>query len=248
MKQLLTFILLFTGTQLFAAGSYTDWWQQANKLYDQKEYDSARSLYEKIAAMNPSDAAVYFNLGNTYYRLNDIGHAVLNYEKALRLDPGNKAIEDNLALTQSRINNRIAASGDIFFVKWWKNITAATTAGTWAILSVVTFLLMIGIAILKKLGIISLNILPQVTGIAWGIFVVFMILGFISAQNKNGHYKGVIMENDSPFYANPQQAKAQAYIPEGTTVTLGEQNGAWTEVTLPDGRTGWMQLLVLSKV
>jgi len=75
-----------------------------------------------------------------------------------------------------------------------------------------------------------------------------MILGFISAQNKNGHYKGVIMENDSPFYANPQQAKAQAYIPEGTTVTLGEQNGAWTEVTLPDGRTGWMQLLVLSKV
>lgn len=248
MKKALIFLLLLSGTHAFATEQYKDWWQSANKLYDQKEYDSARWYYEKIAALNPAEAAVYFNLGNTYYRLNDIGKAVLNYEKALKLQPGNKETEDNLSLAQSRINNRIYAGTDIFFIKWWKSVTDSEKAGTWAVISLAFFLALIGIAIAGKLNVVKPLLPPQATGIGWSICVLCMVLAFVSAKNKADRTRAVVMQNDSPFYASPQQTKAQAYVPEGTTVHFDSENGGWVEVTLPDGRSGWMQLSVLSKV
>ena len=48
-------------------------WAKANAFYQQKNYDSAAVYYEKIAAGKPRQAAVFYNLGNTYYRLNRIG-------------------------------------------------------------------------------------------------------------------------------------------------------------------------------
>ena len=113
----ITPILLLYTFQLFAS-SANEWWQKGNKFYAQKQYDSAAYYYEKLAVQKPKDAVLYYNLGNSYYKLNDIGLAVLNYERALHLDPGYKDAEDNLILTQSRIANRIQGSEDIFFVRW----------------------------------------------------------------------------------------------------------------------------------
>src|SRR4051812_15187191 len=88
-----------------AAPSYSAQWEKAGNFYSNKQYDSAAYYYEQIAALKPRNAAVYYNLGNSYYRLNLIGPAVLNYERALHIDPSYKEAQDNLSLTQSRITN-----------------------------------------------------------------------------------------------------------------------------------------------
>src|ERR1044071_4582958 len=51
-------------------------WQKGNSYYAQKQYDSAAVYFEKLAAENPGNAVVYYNLGNAYYRLNQVGPAV----------------------------------------------------------------------------------------------------------------------------------------------------------------------------
>src|SRR4051812_17230234 len=114
----IVFVLLFVSLCSIAADNGLQW-KRGVAFYEQKEYDSAVYYFEQLAAMKPKDAVVYYNLGNTYYRLNRIAPAVLNYERALKVDPGYKDAKDNLALTQNRIPNRIAEAEDIFFVKWW---------------------------------------------------------------------------------------------------------------------------------
>ena len=75
--------LLILSTALFANVDYNKLWGIANKHYSQKNYDSAVIYYEKIAASHPQDAVIYYNLGNAYYKLNQITPAIINYEMAL---------------------------------------------------------------------------------------------------------------------------------------------------------------------
>ena len=67
---------------LFAAGRYRE---------------AAAALEEEIKTSGESSTR-YANLGNCYYLLGDLGHAVLSYERATLLDPRDKAIAEARAV------------------------------------------------------------------------------------------------------------------------------------------------------
>lgn len=242
MRKLVLFVaVLFASFITFAADApYAAWWTKANAQYSQKQYDSAAYYYEQIAALHPQDAVVYYNLGNTYYRLNRIGPAVYNYERALFLKPGYKEAADNLSLTQARIRNRIQGTEDIFFVRWWKAITLSSYANTWAILSLLVFLLWIAALIANKLG--KFRALQVQAHSAIGlVLAILLVFSYTSAMRRSYSNKGVVMTQDAELMATPQQGKSQALIPEGTTLRVEGVRNNWVEVQLPDGRMGWLQ-------
>ena len=118
-------LFLLMTSHSFAADNNM-YWKKATSFYLQKQYDSAANYFELIAASKPQNAELYYNLGNVYYRMNRIAPAVLNYERALRINPSYTEAQDNLAITHARINNHTLPADDIFFVEWWKSITAHT--------------------------------------------------------------------------------------------------------------------------
>lgn len=244
-----TAILLLSAINCVAEANYNYQWQKGNEFYGQKQYDSAAFYFEQIAALKPENAEVYYNLGNTYYRLNKIAPAILNYERAMRLNPDYKDAKDNLGLAQSRISNFIMPSGDIFFIRWWHSITEPIIAGFWAVAALITFTLAIAIIILKRFQKPIAGKIPvQLTGFLWFICCCFLMLGFAAARNMEEHDTAVVMQNDVPLMNNEQKGKPLALIPEGTTVKVRGEKGSWTEVSLPDGRTGWLQQNTINKI
>jgi tetratricopeptide (TPR) repeat protein len=232
----------------FATTPHTEWWSQGNKMYAAKQYAEAAEYYSKIAALNPQDEEVYYNLGNAYYRLNNISMAVLNYEKALKIDPDHKEAADNLLITQSRIKNRIPTAPDIFFVRWWNVWTSAGKATMWAVLSLLVFLSIIAMLALSRMGKLK-KLPPAAMFISSLVLCCLLVLAFAAAINKTANDRAVVMQADIRMMSNPGGGgKQQAVVPEGTTVELlGEQAG-WAEVQLPDGRTGYMQKDALTKI
>lgn len=242
---LLTTLAAYTAV---AAEDFAGYWKKANALYTQKQYDSAAIYYNKIAEGNPADAEVYYNLGNTYYRLNDIGNAVLNYERALKYNPSYKQAEDNLYLTQSRINNRILPLPEIFFVQWWHKITAGPLSNTYAVIALVLFLATIAYHILRRLNIIQLTFPVQVTVGLISLSAIFILLSIVAGGNLTDLKEAVVMADQSPIMAEPKSGKSISLIPEGTKVEISAEQATWVEVTLPDGRTGWMAKDALVKI
>jgi tetratricopeptide (TPR) repeat protein len=244
MRQIILIIAVLYSCQSLAASALpiADWWQRGVQNYQQKEYDSAVTYWERIAALNPQNVEVYYNLGNAYYRLNKIGPAVLNYNRALRLSPGNKNATDNLALAEARIVNRIPPVTDIFFITWWHSFTSGTTANIWAIVAWLLLALTIGLLFYKVWKRNNNHLLQRGIGISAAFWGVCLCIAFIAAGNKTAHSKAIIMQADAPFMSNQQgTGKAQAYLPEGTTLQLKTDVGDWIEVILPDGRMGWVQ-------
>ncbi|TFG89641.1 MAG: tetratricopeptide repeat protein, partial [Syntrophobacterales bacterium] len=82
--------------QALGAGEIIDEFKMANNFYEKKDYDSAIRLYESILNQGKESDAIYFNLGNAYFKKGDLGHAILNYLKAKRLNPADEDIRHNL--------------------------------------------------------------------------------------------------------------------------------------------------------
>ena len=240
MKQLVVFLLsFFVAAITFAGNKENDLWQQANNFFKQKNYEQAANLYEQLAASKPYDALLYFNLGNAYYKLNNIGDAVLNYQRALRIQPSFQEAKDNLELTMSRIPNRIPSAGDIFFIQWWKGITNATLSGFWAAFSLFLFLSSLGLLTMQKFGKINFNG-SKISLFGFIFCTLFLLFAFSSANRKSAHNTAVVMQHDAVFTLEASNGKAVSFIPEGTTVSIEDEQKEMLQVVLPDGRKGWM--------
>ena len=85
------------------ADNVTAAWNSGVEAYGNKDYEKAKNVLEEVKKSRPTDPSVYFNLGNTYYKLGDIGQAVLNYESAARLSPRSKDIRKNLEIASDRV-------------------------------------------------------------------------------------------------------------------------------------------------
>jgi tetratricopeptide (TPR) repeat protein len=242
-------IVLISMLHCYADANYKYQWQKGNDFYNLKQYDSASFYFEQIAALKPQNAEVYYNLGNAYYKLNKIPQAVLNYERALRINPDYKEARDNLSLTQIRINNHIPATSDIFFITWWQALTHPNKAAAWSVFALVTFVIIIAILLAPKLQKNKGFSLPaQVPGILAFICACFLVLSFFASEKVNEHSSGVVMQNDAPLMNNEQKGKPLILVPEGTTVKIKNERAPWIEVTLPDGRSGWMQQNLIDRI
>lgn len=224
------------------------YWKKANTAYQQKQFDSAIFYYDKILKTQMHNPTVHYNLGNAYYKSNKVSQAVLSYERALFFQPNFDEAKDNMRLAKSRIPNSIKEVPDIFFVQWWNGLTSANTTNIWAGLSIGLFLLLL-VIIFYSISTKQQNKIPvQIYFIFPLIIFLFLFLSFTAAQRKTKCTLAVVMSQAAVLVREPNNYKGQSIVPEATTVNTDEIKGNWVSVTLPDNKTGWMQIAELKLV
>ena len=95
--------------------------EAGNQAYSSADYATAISQYENVLGSGYESAGLYFNLGNAYFKENNIPAAILNYEKAGKLDPTDENIRFNLDLANSRIIDKMEPLPEFFLKSWWKS-------------------------------------------------------------------------------------------------------------------------------
>ena len=96
--------------------------EKANTYYLSENYSEAAEAYETILASGSHSTELYFNLGNSYYKLNKIGPCILNYEKALVLSPNNERILNNLSFAKKMTVDKIEIVPELNIFKSLKRI------------------------------------------------------------------------------------------------------------------------------
>ena len=71
----------------------------------------AIEVYSGIIDDGLHSADLYFNIGNSYYKINDTPNSIFYYEKALLLDPDNESVKNNLAYAQSITQSKLLSDG-----------------------------------------------------------------------------------------------------------------------------------------
>ena len=79
------FILLFAPQNGHGQGQSDNWFDQGNQLYKNEQYNEAILRWEAVLESGTHSAAIYYNMANAYYHLNDFASSIYYYEKALEL-------------------------------------------------------------------------------------------------------------------------------------------------------------------
>ena len=85
-KYLLLILIIMVSHVSFGSIHHSDTLiSKANEAYNQGLYDSAIATYSLVLDQNLESYQLYYNMGNAYFKKNDLASAILFYEKAKKI-------------------------------------------------------------------------------------------------------------------------------------------------------------------
>ena len=218
--------------------------EQANQLYSSGSYPEAAAQYQSVIASGYESAGLYFNLGNAYFKLNDIPSAVLFYEKARKLDPTDEDIKFNLNLANSRIIDKMEPIPEFFLKSWWTVTRDIFSSDRWASLGLGLFISGLISAILF---IISSSVFIRKISFWTAILLItVMTLSFMFSLSSYREYSkqssAIIFTPTVTVKSSPIENSVDLFvIHEGTKVSITDMVEGWSEIRLANGNVGWVK-------
>lgn len=129
--------LLLTAGTVCRSADNSQLLKQAANAYQKHDYQKALNAYKQLAKTGES-TWLYYNMGNTYYRLGDKPQAILCYERALKLDASNTEARGSLQLVREKaglLND--ASMGDALLMRF----VASHRSNSWATTALLLFVL-----------------------------------------------------------------------------------------------------------
>ena len=225
--------------------------ERANQAYNNGLFTEAIELYQTVVDSGYVSAALFYNLGNAYFKSRDIPSAILYYEKALKLDPRDEQARFNLHIANSQITDKIEAVPEMFYVRWWKSFTGLFTPGTWARLSIVLFIIMMTSA---TLFIVTRNLVARRVAFWSGLVVMLMFLvSFYVSYQKHYHLShdtyAIIFSPTVTVKSSPAKNSVDLFvIHEGTKVEILDKVEGWYEIKILNGSIGWLPSDAMRKI
>ena len=218
---------------------------QADSLYTAERYQEAAQQYEALLKQGES-ADIYYNLGNAYYRMDDITHAVLAYERALLLSPGDADVRFNLQMARSKTIDKIVPESEMFFVTWYRSLVRLMSVDAWgrtALISLVCAMLLVLVYLFAQ------RIWLRKVGFFGGMlfFVVFLaanVFGFQQQRSLLHRTGAIIIRSAVPVKSTPSKNGTDLFIlHEGTRVNvIDDTMRGWREIRVADGKSGWLEI------
>lgn len=240
-NKIIIITLLFASVVSFAN---SDIQTKAEKAYSTKDYKQAISLYESILKEGSTSYKLHYNLGNAYFKNNELGKAIYNYELANKLQPNNKDVKTNLKIANEKTIDKIESKENFFIIAIKSGLVNALSTNGWAWFSIFS---LIGCLSFAFLFFVSNQLLLKRIGfflsaISFIVFISAMILGFSALEDKKEVNFAIITYRESRIHEEPNvTSKTKFSLHEGTKVGVLETNPEWTNIKLENGNEGWVK-------
>ena len=228
---------------------------EAEAAYRQNSFAESIKLYESEIGKNKQikkeSPELYYNLGNAYFRDNQIAKAILNYERALLLDPGDSDIRHNLRFAKTRIEDKIDSADSFFVNQWIRSIQNLYTANRWAMIGIVLFLILI---IAVGSYVISTQITVRNISFYSGIVLLALVIiaNAFAFKQKNkivNRSTGIVMSASVSIHTSPDAHSQELFrLHEGSKVRIKREEGNWFEIVIANGSVGWLQKKNIEKI
>ena len=231
---LFTFLNYSQNTELF---------DQGNDFYNQGKYFEAIEKYNLILKNGSHSEELYYNLGNSYYKLNDIANSIFYFEKALVLTPTNEKVLNNLSFANNMLIDKIEPLPTNQISSFFNSLVGLFFYSTWqyiylffeflAIIFLVFYIVSKNPTIKKRYFITALS------------FSLFFLLSMLAANISKGNYQqdnpAIIFDKEVDLRAEPNLRSEEINIlHEGTKLNIIESINDWSLVELKNGNKGWL--------
>jgi len=215
--------------------------RQTNSLYGQGKYAEAVEGYKAIIQSGWESGPLYYNLANTYFKLNNLGRAILNYRRAWNLSPGDPEITKNLEYAREGLRDDIAALPLSVWARSKRAVILQFPLGIWIGISAALYFLtiawLIAVLLIRPLRKKSPLILKWLGGC---LVISILISGLAYSFYRTPG--AIILQPTVSVRYGPAETDAAAFkLHEGTEVKKVREKDGWLQISLPDGKSGWLR-------
>jgi tetratricopeptide (TPR) repeat protein len=245
-----TICLLFTVFELSAL-SPEALILKGNTAYSLGHYEEAISGYNQVVTQGYESASLYYNLGNAYFKNNELPWAILYFEKSLKLDPNNPDTKYNLAVANSRITDKIEKIPELFYKRWWtavKNLFPMETLSLLILAFVISGLILAGIYLVSRRKAIRRVSFWSAVSL---LVLAFVMFGIALQKKQQFSYRneGIVFTPTVTVKSSPDPSSIDLFVlHEGSKVTVRDSIGGWIEVKIANGSQGWIQSQDIRKI
>jgi tetratricopeptide (TPR) repeat protein len=243
MKKIILFLNIFLCLNLQANDSL---FTVANQDYANQSYSLAIDKYQSIISSGTESSELYYNLGNSYYRVNEIHQAIYFYEKSLKINPNFTEAIENLELCKQLLIDKIEKMPEIFYKIYYENLKNFLSIKWWKITSLIFiwiyFLFFVIKILFKKRFNFSQNI---VLVLSFLCFLIFQDINNDSLEKREAIIYSQVIDIMS---APSNQANKLFTLHIGSKVTINDQIENWVNISLANGNKGWIALTHLKEI
>jgi tetratricopeptide (TPR) repeat protein len=214
---------------------------EANQLYEAGEYAEAATRYEALVDADVHHGQLYYNLGNAYFRLGDIGRAVLNFRRAQSLLPRDDDVAANLRLTRAQVVDPFANLSEGPRAGLIDDITRYATADEIAIAALILWAVTCGLLISAIVWQQRRRpLLYASLGIAALLVIGILLYGLKSLQDTRAP-PAVMMASETAFRSGPgDDYLIEFTLHAGMEARIIERRNDWVRIALPGNLQGWL--------
>ena len=234
-------IFVFFSSNVFSK-NFDQIFSEANEYYNNSKYLESIQLYENILSEGWESDNLYFNLGNSYFRQNQIGQSIWAYNKALKMDPRNEDLIKNLSIVEARIKDRVILPDEFYLVKLYGKFKSRYILKEWLLIGSVIVLLTVVSFLLSEFNVMNNLKAFRVIKILMLLTIIVHIVILDKFFDDSNHKIGIIIDNEVKAYSGPFYGDNSILfnINQGTEVMIKQYQKNWTEITLLDGKRAWV--------
>lgn len=219
-------------------------WTAGVQAYTDGKFSDASAAWTSIEESGQKSAKLYYNLGNAWFKQGNYPKAILNYERALRLDPSYSDARYNLEFTSNFVQDKIEPVPEFILKSVARKVCYVMGSNAWAVI----FLVLLAAALMMGLlFLLGSSVGKRRAGFYCGIVLLLLSAGALSFSiwQKSDSVKtdtAIVMSPVSSVKSSPSSGSSKDLfvIHEGTKVTILDEVGTWRNISLADGRQGWI--------
>jgi tetratricopeptide (TPR) repeat protein len=226
---------------------------KANSYYSSEQFEPALDLYREIVSTGKVSFELYYNMGNCYYRLGQLGSAIRYWEKARHINPGDSHVNHNLTLARLQITDKMVLPKAFLPLQLWWDLRDALGVSLSFRLSGYFFLTGILLFIFSRTLVRRKStqhiIRPFV--IVSVIACIFTLTLAIEARRYHKNYDfGILLKRQVEVKSAPREgANTLFMLHEGSKVRILDRAGSdWIEISYYDDKVGWIKTKQIGEI
>ena len=217
----------------------------ANSDYANQEYNTAIKKYNLILSSNLESPELYYNLANSFFKINEIHQAIYYYEKALKIKPDFDDAKENLEICNLQLIDKIEEIPELMITSLYNNIINFLSLKNWIYLTL--FFIWVSLIIFSYNSFVKKNKKSVLYLVIFSFFLFFITT---KKYNQNINVKEAIIYSSviNVMSAPSEQSTNLFSLHIGTKVRIEDQIENWVNIRIANGKKGWVLIENLKEI
>jgi len=219
-----------------------DFFVEGNEAYKNGAYAKAIENYTKVLNQELASPELYYNLGNAYFKNQELGKAILYFEKAYKAKPSDNNIKQNLNLAREEIDSPVLEIPEFFLLRYWKTLAGIFPTILWNLLQLVFALLFLFGIYNWRMGATEESKLKGFSKAAIGLVLIVLTFfaGRTAYKQSTSQDTAIVIGVTKLMSAPDTRSEEKENLSEGVKIKILDQIDDWYKVLLMNKEHGWV--------